>query len=71
MSLFSIPLTMTIDLVIAETTLFVYAGVKRAEPNYSSCFKLIYLLSSPNSPFGEYQFYLMSFTGSLLQMQIH
>ena len=43
-SLFAIPLTLTLEslLFIAETTLFLFADVKRAESNHSSCFKIIY-----------------------------
>ena len=43
-SLFPIPLTLTTEslLVIAKKTLFLFVGVKRAESNYSCCFKIIY-----------------------------
>ena len=43
-SLFAIPLTLAIEslLVIAESAFFLFVGVKRAESNYSSCFKIIY-----------------------------
>ena len=45
-SLFAIPLTLTIEslLVIAEATLFLFVSVKQAESNYSSCLKIIYCL---------------------------
>ena len=43
-SLFAIPLTLAIEslLVIAESAFFLFVGVKRAESNNSSCFKIIY-----------------------------
>ena len=43
-SLFAIPLTLVIEslLVIVESAFFLFVGVKRAESNNSSCFKIIY-----------------------------
>ena len=46
-SLFAMPLTLTTEslLLIAETTLFLFVGVKRAKSNYSCCFKLSIVVS--------------------------
>ena len=60
--LFAIPLTLTIEslLVVAETILFLFVCVKRAESNYSCCFKIICCRLQ------ALLFYFMGFTGSLL-----